>query len=96
MKKPKKEVHKKEIRKKFTHYNIYNKLLKKSDKQEQEIAELTADMLTLIEDKDLAKTITVKMKWLVRLSIQKAVWQGDATKLTKVIKHHNEQSRMIK
>ena len=44
---------------------------KMKHKYELSISELTADMLTLIEDKDLAKTITIKMKWLVRLSIQK-------------------------
>ena len=65
---------------------------KMKHKYELSISELTNDMLTLIEDKDLAKTITIKMKWLVRLSIQKAVWQGDATKVT----FTSEQSRMIK
>ena len=44
---------------------------------ELRICELTADIITLIEDKDPLESITVKMKWHIRLSIEQGVWQGD-------------------
>ena len=52
---------------------------------ELRICELTADIITLIEDKDPLESITVKMKWHLRLSIEQGVWQGDYTDSNKMV-----------
>lgn len=48
-------------------------------KYEARICQLTDDIITLVEEKDSMKTITVKTKWRMQLDIEKAVWMGGTT-----------------
>lgn len=50
---------------------------KMKQKHEASIRQLTDDIITLVEEKDIMKVTTVKMKWRMRLDIEKAVWIGN-------------------
>jgi uncharacterized protein (DUF2344 family) len=52
---------------------------KMKQKYEASIRQLTDDIITLVIEKDFVKTTTVKMKWRMRLDVEKAIWFGDAT-----------------
>jgi hypothetical protein len=46
-------------------------------KQKQRIADLTADIITLIENKDMEKVTEVKFRWHHILEVDKAIWFGE-------------------
>jgi len=50
--------------------NSYQKLKKEN-------AALTKDIITLIENKVFWEVHLVKTKWNFKLSIEKAIWEGD-------------------
>jgi len=50
---------------------------KMKEKYEKKIQELTGDIITLIDEKDLMETNLVKLKWKLKLNIEKAIWHGD-------------------
>lgn len=52
---------------------------KMKQKYEASIRQLTDDIITLVEDKDVMKVITVKMQWRMRLDLEKAIWFGSPT-----------------
>jgi hypothetical protein len=52
---------------------------KMKQKYEASMRQLTDDIITLVEEKDFMKTTAVKMKWRMRLDVEKAIWFGDAT-----------------
>lgn len=46
---------------------------------EAKIKELTDDVTTLIEDKDISKTTTVKLKYRILSDFEKAIFIGEKT-----------------
>ena len=52
---------------------------KMKQKYEASIRQLTDDIITLVEDKDVMKVTTVKMQWRMRLDLEKAIWFGSST-----------------
>jgi hypothetical protein len=70
---PKKALLKTDVSVKLSSYQ------KMKQKYEASIRQLTDDIITLVEEKDFMKTTTVKMKWRMRLDVEKVIWFGDAT-----------------
>jgi len=70
---PKKALRKTDVSGRLSSYQ------KMKQKYEASIRQLTDDIITLVEEKDFMKTTTVKMKWRMRLDVEKAIWFGDAT-----------------
>ena len=52
---------------------------KMKQKYEASIRQLTDDIITLVEDKDVMKVTTVKTQWRMRLDLEKAIWFGSPT-----------------
>jgi hypothetical protein len=52
----------------------YQKLKRESA---EKIAELTADIVALVDDVDSVKSTMVGFKWRLRLDMEKAIWKGD-------------------
>jgi hypothetical protein len=55
----------------------YQKL---KQKYEARINELTKDIITLVEEKDINEVIITKTKWKIQLDMEKVIWSGDASK----------------
>jgi len=47
-------------------------------KYEKQIADLTNDIITLVEEKDLEKTLITKLKWKTSLDLEEQIWMGDS------------------
>jgi hypothetical protein len=45
---------------------------------EEKIRQLTDDIITLVEEKDIEKITSVRIKWVTILEIEKTIWLGDA------------------
>lgn len=48
-------------------------------KYEAKVRNLTDDIITLVEDKDVMKVTIVKMQWRIRLDLEKVFWFGSPT-----------------
>ncbi len=58
------------MEKKLTSYQ------KMKQKYEKEIAQLTGDIITLVEDKDFMKTAVVKNRWKQAIEQERVLWLG--------------------
>ncbi len=50
---------------------------KMKQKYEAQVTQLTADIVTLVEEKDIQKFIEVKQRWQVYLNMEKIIFAGN-------------------
>lgn len=51
---------------------------KMKDAYEQQIRNLTDDVIALVEDKDFNKVMSIKTKWRIKLGFEKGIFMGDS------------------
>jgi uncharacterized protein (DUF342 family) len=59
-----------------TQLSSYQKM---KQKHEEKIRQLTDDIIMLVEGKDYVKTSEIKMKWRMKLNLEKAIMFGNPT-----------------